>query len=145
MDDDNISDDLATLEEAEPLEGKDWLDVARDATVFQFKLLVDGLLDIIMVPVSLVAAGMSIVTKEDWFYRTIRVGRKMDERLNLFGCAEEPEPSPDGPPDDQIEALALRVEREIRRELADGKLRDSARDSLSRLRKRLEGLGNDKP
>ena len=145
MDDDNISDDLATLEEAEPLEDKDWLDVARDATVFQFKLLIDGLLDIIMVPVSLVAAGMSIVTKEDWFYRTIRVGRKMDERLNLFGCAEEPEPAADAPPEDQIEALALRVEREIRRELADGKLRDSARDSLSRLRKRLEGLGNDKP
>ena len=146
-DNNKLEDELALLNSAEPLEDKDWLDVARDATVFQFKLLLDGLLDVIMVPVSLVAAGMSIVTGEDWFYRAIRIGRGLDERLNLFGSGEPP---PEDNPDtdavertDQIAALAQRVEKEIRRELEAGKLSAGARESLSRLQQRLSGLGDD--
>ncbi|MEL7537923.1 MAG: hypothetical protein AAFZ58_03145 [Pseudomonadota bacterium] len=142
LDDDKISEDLDSLNEAQPLDGKDWIDVARDATVFQLKLVLDGLLDIIMVPVSLVAAGMSIATGQDWFYRTIRVGRGLDARLNLFGCGgpSDVELRPPEEQKDQIDELALRIEQEIRREIAEGNLQMSARESLGKLRSRLDRL-----
>ena len=144
-DDDPIAEELDVLDTAEPLAGKTRIDVFRDAVVFQFKLVLDGFLDVIMLPIALVAAAASVVTGHDWFYRSIRFGRGLDDRINLFGCAGRSTIEEHAPTDqkDQIELLAERVEQEIRRELADGKLRASARDSLTQLRQRLNRLTDD--
>ncbi|MEM1263661.1 MAG: hypothetical protein AAGH76_14770 [Pseudomonadota bacterium] len=144
-DNDDWNAELQKLERAEPLEGKDRIDIIRDATVFQVKLILDGILDLILVPVSLVMAGLSIATKDDWFYRTLRLGKKVELRINRFSIIEENESDAEGngTDRDQIDELAGRIEKEIRRELADGKLTASARDSLSRLRQRLRNVADD--
>ncbi|MEM8983132.1 MAG: hypothetical protein AAGC71_08905 [Pseudomonadota bacterium] len=144
-DNDDWNAELKKLENAEPLEGKDRIDVIRDATVFQVKLILDGLLDLVLVPVSLVMAGISIATNDDWFYRTLRLGKKVELRINRFSVIDEV--PTDGASDrsdrDQIDELAVRIEQEVRRELAEGKLTASARDSLARLRDRLRSVADD--
>jgi hypothetical protein len=65
----------------------------RDATVFQFKLVVDGLRDLLLVPASIVAALISLVDNEDGkpggqFYRMIAIGKQSERMINLFGAYE---------------------------------------------------------
>jgi len=65
----------------------------RDATVFQFKLVVDGLRDLLLVPASIVAALISLVDNEDGkpggqFYRMIALGKQSEGLINLFGAYE---------------------------------------------------------
>jgi len=65
----------------------------RDAAVFQFKLVVDGFRDLLLVPASLVAALISLVDSEDGkpggqFYRMIALGKQSEGLINLFGAYE---------------------------------------------------------
>ena len=65
----------------------------RDATVFQFKLVVDGFRDLLLVPASIVAALISLVDNEDGkpggqFYRMIASGKHSERMIDLFGAYE---------------------------------------------------------
>lgn len=110
----------------------------RDAVVFQVKLAVDGVIDVAMVPVSLVSALISLLRGDDTFYRAIRAGRSVDRRVNLWGCAEQ-EPA-DG--DDPIDAIAKRLDAEIRREVDSGRLKDTVRDVSASIARRLAELNS---
>ena len=57
----------------------------RDATVFQFKLLADGLRDLVFAPVSLMLALIDLVTGSNRFYHLLQLGRRTDHWINLFG------------------------------------------------------------
>ena len=105
----------------------------RDTAVFQFKLLLDGIIDLVLAPVTLVAAVISFVTGSDLFYRAVRAGWRYDRRLNLFGAAR----SYRSDTNDQLDRLALRIEDEIRREMKDGHLRAGAKAGLERIVERL--------
>ena len=65
------------------------LDLFREAAVFQVKLLMDGLRDAILIPISLVAAliglfrGGSDCDRE--YRRVIKLGRRSERWINLFG------------------------------------------------------------
>lgn len=63
----------------------------RDTAVLQFKLIVDGLRDFLLVPVSLIAAIASLASSKDGvpgphFYRMLRVGKQSEVWINLFGA-----------------------------------------------------------
>ncbi len=62
----------------------------RDIAVLQFKLIVDGLRDFILVPASLVAGLISLFSRtpfeESAFYRLICLGKQSEQWINLFGC-----------------------------------------------------------
>lgn len=65
----------------------------RDAAVFQFKLVVDGFRDLLLVPASIVAALISLVDNEDGkpggqFYRLIAIGKQSERMIDLFGAYE---------------------------------------------------------
>ncbi len=66
----------------------------RDAAVLQFKLIVDGFRDLLLVPASIVAAAVSLVSGgEDGkpgpqFYRLIALGKQSERMINLFGAYE---------------------------------------------------------
>lgn len=65
----------------------------RDAAVFQFKLVVDGFRDLLLVPASLLAALISLVDSEDGkpggqFYRIVAIGKQSERMINLFGAYE---------------------------------------------------------
>lgn len=64
----------------------------RDLLVFQVKLLVDGLKDLVFAPVALIVAMVGLVThREDpgrLFYTLLRWGHGFDRWVNLFGTSE---------------------------------------------------------
>ena len=98
----------------------------RDVAVFQFKLIVDGLRDFALVPVSLVAGLLSFVSGTDGtpgsqFYQVLGAGRQSETWIDLFGAlrnappdAEVPVPFPQKNMDeilDNIEAFVIDEEK----------------------------------
>jgi hypothetical protein len=76
--------------------------VFRDVIVFQAKLLVDGLRDLLLSPVSILAALVDLLVPGDdggkRFYGVVRFGRRTEQWINLFGAADRlgPDVSPQG-------------------------------------------------
>jgi len=65
------------------------IELARDAAVLQIKLLVDGVRDAILIPVSLVAALIGLLRGgpdcDREFRRVIKFGRRSERWIDLFG------------------------------------------------------------
>ena len=80
----------------EPTAADRWT-LARDIAVLQVKLIVDGLRDFILVPVSLVAGIISLFSggrsRDNEFYRLLRIGRRSEQWINLFGAADRVKPA----------------------------------------------------
>jgi hypothetical protein len=73
-------------------------DLLRNVIVFQFKLFVDGIRDLILVPVSLVAAALDLASGAELasgnFARVLSLGRRSERYINLFGESEYPNQDP---------------------------------------------------
>jgi hypothetical protein len=99
----------------------------RDLGVLQVKLVVDGLRDIILVPASLVAGIISIVSSKDGkpglqFYHLLAWGKESEVWINLFGAVknapekiEVPQPFGDRDIDDIVGRLESFVIDEVKR------------------------------
>jgi len=66
-------------------------DLIRDVAILQVKLIVDGLRDLVLVPVSLIAGITSLVRSSDGrpgpqFYQLLGVGKDTERWINLFGA-----------------------------------------------------------
>ncbi len=98
----------------------------RDVIVFQFKLVADGLRDVALVPLSIAAGIVSLLSTRDGkpgphFYSLLGVGRQSDHWINLFGALRNapedldvPEPFPDADLDvvvGHIEAFVVDEEK----------------------------------
>ncbi len=61
----------------------------RDVLVFQLKLFIDGLRDLLMSPISLVAGIGGLLFRREqpelWFEQTLDLGRRSEVWINLFG------------------------------------------------------------
>jgi hypothetical protein len=126
-----------------------WI-VLRDMLVFQFKLIVDGILDLVLLPVSLIVGLVSFMrggpTPGAEFQELLRWGRRGERWINLFGAAERARrTAPDGetPEARDLDDLVSRVETYLADECRkrgvteQTRLRlDAALDSLQRLGKR---------
>ena len=111
----------------------------RDVAVLQVKLIVDGLRDFVLVPISLVAGIVSLFRAGDpagnAFYRLLRIGRKSDRWINLFGAADRLPEQPRDPmpfPDEDIDSLVSRIEAFVIDEYRKGGVTRQARDRLDR-------------
>ena len=66
--------------------------VVRDLVVFQVKLLLDGLKDLVMIWVSIGAAALDLVAPSGErgrrFYASMRAAEKFDRWLNLYGASQ---------------------------------------------------------
>ncbi|HEX2187982.1 MAG TPA: hypothetical protein VHG51_03740 [Longimicrobiaceae bacterium] len=60
----------------------------RDVLIFQVKLGLDGLKDLVLSPASIAAAVVDFVFRTRLFYVVLRVGERFDLWLNLFGAAQ---------------------------------------------------------
>lgn len=84
--------------------------LVRDLLVFQAKLLVDGIKDLVFAPIALIAAIYGLVAQRDdpgrSFYMLLRWGHDFDRWVNLFGTSEPPKP-PALPPTDSTATLPL--------------------------------------
>lgn len=63
--------------------------LVRNALVFQLKLMADGLRDLVLLPISLIAALAGLVRGGDEpereFVEVLKLGRKSERWINLFG------------------------------------------------------------
>lgn len=71
--------------------------VFRDVVIFQGKLLVDGLRDVLLSPLSVGAALIDLLVPGDdggrRFYAVLRFGRRTETWINLFGAADRQDPA----------------------------------------------------
>lgn len=111
----------------------------RDVSVLQVKLVVDGLRDFILVPVSLIAGLFSLLKGDhkstNEFYELLRLGRKSERWINLFGAVERvPTASPgeDKAKINDIDELVTRVESFIVDEYKSGGVTRQAKDRLDK-------------
>src|SRR5690606_4239700 len=72
----------------------------RDLAIFQLKLFLDRLQDVVLAPVSIVAAGLDLVCpgqrQGQRFYEVMRVGERYDRWLSIFAAASRAAGGVDG-------------------------------------------------
>lgn len=112
----------------------------RDIGVLQVKLIVDGLRDFILVPVSLVVGIISLVQteklKDNQFYSLLQVGRKTERWINLFGAADRvqvPGIERVNFPQDDIDSLVAKFEDFVVDEYKSGGVTKQAKDHLDQM------------
>jgi hypothetical protein len=113
----------------------------RDLGVLQFKLLVDGLRDIVLVPASLIAGIISIASSKDGkvglqFYQLLGWGKQSEVWINLFGAVENSpkeieQPKPFG--DQDIDDIVGRFETFVVDEYKRGGVTAQAKDRLDKI------------
>jgi hypothetical protein len=114
----------------------------RDLLTFQLKLAIDAFRDLLLVPVSLAAGIFDLMTggerPGERFYAVIRLGRRSERWINLFGTVEDPKED-DLP---SLDALVGQVERRVVEQVAQGGMTASAKQAIDRSLDRLsEGVG----
>lgn len=122
------------------------LRLIRQSAVFQLKLLVDGLRDFVLVPVSLVAtlAGLlrSASDPEREFEQVLQLGRRSERWINLFGTQDASAGADDA---GSIDGVLERVEQALREQARAGGVTGGAREALdatlASLRRRTAGGG----
>lgn len=133
------------------VESERWI-LIRDMLVFQFKLIADGFRDLVLLPVSLVAGLISLVGKGSSpgpeFYDLLRLGRRSDRWINLFGVLdrrEGPASEDDNFSTRDFDEIVSRAESFLVDEYRKGgvtaqakRRMDDALDSLQGVRKRLD-------
>ena len=74
--------------------------VLRDLAVFQVKLIVDGLSDLVMIWISIGAAALDLLApsghKGRRFYAAMRAAERFDRWLNLYSASETAAENPEG-------------------------------------------------
>jgi hypothetical protein len=106
----------------------------RDVVVFQFKLGMEAVLDITLIPVSLAAAGLDLVLgnwrRPRWFHAVLRFGERCEDRIELWRVAT---PGLDTPPS-EVDALVRSVETLLRRPgVAPEKVRELRRWAATKI------------
>lgn len=96
--------------------------LVRNTVVFQLKLMADGLRDLVLLPVSLIATVIGLLRGGDEpdreFNQVIQVGRDSEQWINLFGNHEVPD-NPNAIA--SIDALFTKVEDTLKEQyLASG-------------------------
>jgi hypothetical protein len=103
----------------------------RDVIVFQIKLVVDALKDVVLSPLSLAAAALDLIrtpTRDDSRFEAVMgIGRHLERRIALFGRARHRSRA-EG--DWTVDDLVERFETSLREQAGDGGGRDAARRAL---------------
>ncbi len=121
-------------------DGPDRWTLVRDAFVLQFKLIVDGLRDFLLVPASIVAAIISLADNRDGkpgpqFYQLLGIGKQSERAIDLFGAYRNAPPevhSEYGFGDIKIDDLVERVETFVVDEYKKGGVTAQAKERIDR-------------
>ena len=112
----------------------------RDAAVLQVKLVVDGLRDLLLVPASLIAAIASLIRSDNGrpgpqFYSLLRLGKRSERWIDLFGACEHAPEALRGAPDaddTSIDEFVARLERYVVEEYRRGGVTAQAKERIDR-------------
>ena len=124
----------------EELPSPDRWTLVRDAAVLQVKLIVDGLRDFLLVPASIIAAILSLLSGEDGkpgpqFYRLVGFGKRTERWIDLFAASRN---SPEGSTqaeianEPNIDALVSRMESFVVDEYRKGGVTKQAKDQIDK-------------
>jgi len=124
----------------------------RDLLVFQFKLVVDGLRDLLLVPAAFVAAVISLLSGNDGrpgpqFYQLMAFGKKSEHWINLFGGLKNapPDADSDAPfPGGDIDQFVSRVENFVVDEYHRGGMTAQAKERFDKALDALQRRNSDK-
>lgn len=116
----------------------------RDAAVFQVKLVVDGLRDLLLVPVSIVGAIISFIDSKNGepgpqFYDVLAYGKRSEKWIDLFSALRDRETVelPDeGSLDDVVKRMETFVVDEYRRGGVTKQAKDRIDQALKTIKKR---------
>jgi hypothetical protein len=138
------------IEEDPSQDGPDRWTLIRDVAVLQVKLVFDGLRDLILVPVSIVTAIISLTRSGDkpgpQFYDLMRLGKESEQWINLFGAVENvPDSAPDSGrfPSKDIDSVVSRVESFVIDEYKKGGLTTQAKDHFDKVLDSLRRKGRE--
>lgn len=74
--------------------------ILRDLLIFQVKLVLDGAKDLVLAPLSLLAAALDMVLDDGQpgyrFYAVMRLGERYDRWLSLFAATDKANALEDG-------------------------------------------------
>lgn len=116
-------------------------ELIRDVLVFQGKLVVDGLRDVLLAPAALITGILAIVapnpTTERLFFDVLRLGVRLDAWINLFGALSRKrrrqELGIDASDPESIDILLDKVEQLLKRLHARGGLTRQAKEQIDRV------------
>ena len=112
-------------------------ELIHDAIEFQVKLLVDGIRDFVLIPVSIGAALISLLKPGDdagtEFYEVVAFGRTTEHKINLFSAADRIETKPAAEDMPDLDTLVGEFEAFVKKEYA-GERFDAAREQVNRFR-----------
>lgn len=122
-------------------------ELMRDIAVLQVKLVVDGVRDLVLVPVSIGVGIYSLFSGGDRpgieFYRLLRYGRRSDHLINLFGAADRVQGPPDADaPLPDIDDMVARVETFIVDEYKKGGITAQAKKQIDSMLDSVRGSGS---
>lgn len=128
------------MEPAPAPRGTDKWTLIRDALVLQFKLIVDGLRDFLLVPASIIAAIVSLVDSKDdkpgpQFYQLLAFGKQTEQAIDLFGAYDNAPPEVQkeyGFGDVKIDDLVERVETFVVDEYKKGGVTAQAKERIDK-------------
>ena len=123
-----------------PTNGADRWTMLRDLAVLQVKLVVDGLRDLILVPASLIAGVISLMSGSDGkpgphFYHLLGVGKQSEQWIDLFGAFRNAPPDlefPEAFPDARMDDLVGKIETFVRDEHARGGMTAQAKERFDK-------------
>jgi len=108
------------------------LQLIRDVTVLQIKLLADGFRDALLIPVSLLAAFLGVLRggadADRAFRRVLELGRQTEHWINLFGRKT---PSRRSSAIRSMDQLLDRVEAAVTEQYRKGRSPDEARAAIN--------------
>ena len=116
--------------------------LVRDALVFQLKLLIDGLRDLVLIPVSLIGTVVSLMNPGKnagtAVYDIVAVGRETEQQINLFEAADRVLPEAEQSQSSDLDNLVRDVEGYVRREFESERF-SAARERLEKALASLDG------
>ena len=109
----------------------------RDVMVFQLKLLLDNVRDLVLMPVSLVAALIDLVFRGERegerFYNVLRWGSHSEEMIDVYSAIKHHKPGDfKVSPDYTVDGVIARLEAVLKREVEKGGTAASVKAAMDR-------------
>jgi hypothetical protein len=109
----------------------------RDVAVFQLKLFLDNVRDLVLMPVSLIAALIDLVFRGEregsLFYKVLRWGAHSEEVIDVYSAIEHHPPGDfKVNPGYTVDGVIARLENVLKREVEKGGTAASAKAAMDR-------------
>jgi hypothetical protein len=144
MNNNNLPEKQSATTESPVNESARW-ELIRDLIVFQFKLALDGLRDLLLSPVSIATAlfGLFFGGHEPGkhFYALLHWGHKTDRWISLFSASDDKYPQSRDPAEKQdltTDAIVTHIEQVMKDEFAKGGLVSTTKNGVDGLLDRFK-------